>query len=578
MGSPLRTHRRAATAAALAAGLAAAAISGTGTTAHAAFFAPVIAVGPGTSAPWDVVSLPGNEMAVSEEGANAVTVFNYIGTASRTYSLGCPSAVPTCNKKPHGMAVGPDGKLYVVEQAINNSYANNIAVINLGCSGGACVTEIPIPTPSAGPEGVAAGADGNIWFTESQVSRIGKIACTGTTCAASATDIPVPTGGSMPFLITAGKDATVPVWFTERTPGSPARLGYVKAGAAADFTIASSATQPFGITLGSHDGLIWFTEQFGHKVGHIDPACALTSSCSISSVTEFTLAVNTAPSGIISDASGNLWFAEQGAGVVGEVTTAGAVHGYQTNIAAAAPLNVAFNGLTGHGWVANNGNGTVQTFDTSQPSTSPNGMYMAQIYLDTLSRPMEQAGYNYWVPQVQAGGGAHDATLTSAFTFSLEYRYDAVNAVYIKYLGRPSDSAGLAYWSQKIADGYTYEQFRAFILSSDEFYSDSGGNNTAYVANVYQKVLNRAPGASESAYWVGQLNGGASRSAVTYAIITSDEGYGVYVTSVYQAFLHRNAGNGVVYWTAQLRGGLRDEGFVANILASAEYYAYATTH
>ena len=36
------------------------------------------------------------------------------------------------------------------------------------------VTEYPIPTADSGPQGITAGPDGNIWFTESNTNKIGK--------------------------------------------------------------------------------------------------------------------------------------------------------------------------------------------------------------------------------------------------------------------------------------------------------------------------------------------------------------------------------------------------------------------
>jgi streptogramin lyase len=37
------------------------------------------------------------------------------------------------------------------------------------------ITEFPIPTISSFPTGITAGPDGNLWFTESSVGKIGRI-------------------------------------------------------------------------------------------------------------------------------------------------------------------------------------------------------------------------------------------------------------------------------------------------------------------------------------------------------------------------------------------------------------------
>ncbi len=70
------------------------------------------------------------------------------------------------------------------------------------------VTEYPIPTADSVPLGITAGPDGNLWFTEWGVDKIGKITTGGTI-----TGYPVPTANAQPEGITAGPDGNL--WFTE---------------------------------------------------------------------------------------------------------------------------------------------------------------------------------------------------------------------------------------------------------------------------------------------------------------------------------------------------------------------------
>ena len=55
------------------------------------------------------------------------------------------------------------------------------------------VTEFPIPTSASSPAGIAAGPDGNLWFTEVDANKIGRI-----TPAGVVTEFPIPTAGSVP--------------------------------------------------------------------------------------------------------------------------------------------------------------------------------------------------------------------------------------------------------------------------------------------------------------------------------------------------------------------------------------------
>ena len=79
------------------------------------------------------------------------------------------------------------------------------------------VTEFPLPTPNAGPDAMQLGPDGNIWFSETEVSQIGRI---------------TPDG-----KVTEFKDGI--------TPGS----------------------KPLSIVV--RDGALWFSEAAGSRIGRI---------------------------------------------------------------------------------------------------------------------------------------------------------------------------------------------------------------------------------------------------------------------------------------------------------------------
>ena len=85
-------------------------------------------------------------------------------------------------------------------------------------------TEFPVPTASSGLEGIAAGPDGNLWFTETgYFSGIGRISPSGTI-----TDFPLPTAESNPVGIAAGPDGNM--WFTESYVNKIGRVSGVSRG------------------------------------------------------------------------------------------------------------------------------------------------------------------------------------------------------------------------------------------------------------------------------------------------------------------------------------------------------------
>ena len=86
--------------------------------------------------------------------------------------------MPPSKNRPSTIVPGPDGALWFV--------ATEVTVIgNTTRSGGAdkigrittvgAITEYPIPTSKSIPNGIAAGPDGALWFTESYVNKIGRL-------------------------------------------------------------------------------------------------------------------------------------------------------------------------------------------------------------------------------------------------------------------------------------------------------------------------------------------------------------------------------------------------------------------
>ena len=104
--------------------------------------------------------------------------------------------IPTASSGPDGIAEGPDGNIWFTELT-----GDTIGRMTPGGE----FTEFPLPTPGASPGGIAAGPDGALWFTEQNVSvnKIGRV-----TTAGSFSEFPIPTG-SVPHFITAGPDGAV---------------------------------------------------------------------------------------------------------------------------------------------------------------------------------------------------------------------------------------------------------------------------------------------------------------------------------------------------------------------------------
>ena len=115
--------------------------------------------------------------------------------------------------------------------------------------------DFPIPTASTYPHGIAAGPDGKLWFAEYYSDKLGRI-----TTAGVITEFPIPTASSLPYQITAGPDGNL--WFTE---GYGNMIGRITTAGAIRESGSKAASGPDGIAAGP-DGNIWFTENTGNAI------------------------------------------------------------------------------------------------------------------------------------------------------------------------------------------------------------------------------------------------------------------------------------------------------------------------
>jgi len=197
------------------------------------------------------------------------------------------------------------------------------------------ITEFPIPTANTEPVGIAPGPDGNLWFTEFFVGKIGRITTSGTVTE-------FPAAGNPQFIV-AGSDGNL--WFPEQTTQKIGRM--TTAGGFTDFPILTPGGL-VGIAAGP-DGNLWFTEADNAKIGRITTAGA---------VTEFPVPSGGFPLQIAAGPDGNLWFTNSDTGQVSRITTAGVVTEFPTNVAGSAPQGITA-GPDGNVWFTDTGSNQI---------------------------------------------------------------------------------------------------------------------------------------------------------------------------------------------------------------------------
>lgn len=124
-----------------------------------------------------------------------------------------------------------------------------VALLTVGGAASAAtpwtIDEFPILTPFALPNEIAAGPDGNLWFTERTGGIVGRITPDGVV-----TEFPIADPDPRPEGIAAGPDGNL--WVALRNANAIARI--TTAGVMTFFPVPSTDAVPVDIDLGSDGG------------------------------------------------------------------------------------------------------------------------------------------------------------------------------------------------------------------------------------------------------------------------------------------------------------------------------------
>ena len=133
---------------------------------------------------------------------------------------------------------------------------------------GEVILEYPTPTADSSPADLAFDSQGNLWFTELNANRIGKLVPSEAKSLTSQgiTEYELPHPNSKPHYLTVAKNGMI--WFTEGAN----RIGSLdpQTGAIKEYDIPSPHSEPHQIAEGP-DGSLWFLEFQTNKVGRLNP-------------------------------------------------------------------------------------------------------------------------------------------------------------------------------------------------------------------------------------------------------------------------------------------------------------------
>lgn len=226
-------------------------------------------------------------------------------------------SAPLIASNPMDVAAGSDGNVWFTENGGG-------AVGRIAPSG--TITDFATPTHNSQPRGITAGPGGNLWFTESGPDKIGRVTPTGVI-----TEFSVNSGLGSPIGITEGSDGNL--WFTE-SGGSGAIERITPTGVVTQFTTGLTPNSAPWYIANGPDGDVWFTEKVNPgRIGKLDP--------STGAIAEYSLAASGLPWGITRGPDGNVWFTVGGGGsAIGRITPSGAITEYSAGLTQGFPVGI----------------------------------------------------------------------------------------------------------------------------------------------------------------------------------------------------------------------------------------------
>ena len=275
----------------------------------------------GTPFPFGIASA-GGLLWIGQRGVN---VRSGLFTVHAMTTSGVFKHSVTLTREPIWMTTGPDGNVWISEQ--NSSGRGPGAIGRLTPSGQ--LTEFQLKDKHQ-PTDITTGPDGALWFGEQGI--VGRITTKG--ALTEFTLPPCPSGGKVPirqaFYLAAGTDGNV--WFTDPNPCFPGEnignsIGRIRTNGTyiGDFFPPTADSFPEGITSG--DGKMWFTEFCGNNVGSVTTTGSFQEFPIPSGAPPAFLCTNntSGPQQLINGHDGaggslRLWFAESNTAKIASVT------------------------------------------------------------------------------------------------------------------------------------------------------------------------------------------------------------------------------------------------------------------
>jgi streptogramin lyase len=560
---------------------------------------PSPGIGSTSSGPALITTGPDGDLWFAEYLANKIGQLNPTMLATpKEYPIPLPNNLQTPNSFPDGITAGPDGNLWFTEAGlgkigqINPTMPDDIRDYTVPSAPSLSVPDITgflTHVITSGPD-ANAQPDSALWFTETDLHKIGRI--NPTRHVIQEYTVMPPSDTFRPEGITAGPDGNL--WFTDDM-GKVGRINPAN-GAIVEVSVPSSSL-PFPgprvalITTGP-DGNIWFTETNAHKIGQINPTDPTLTVREFPVPTVASSDPRDGPLDITTGPDGNLWFTHS-AGPIGEILLGHVVTVKPSPVlmtTPGAPVAIGTgNKFTDSATLSGGSNPTGSiTFTLTDPGGMPVDTETVTVAgIGTYTTPTgfqpPAPGTYQWVasysgdadnPAISSSPEAETATVSSS---ALEL---FVTGLYNSVLNRGPQSGEVSPWVAFLGSGGTRAQVAQAFWESAE-------HRALQVTQYYQNLLHRAPSPVEAAGWVKAFLDGATEQDVETAFVTSPEYSALHNTtsdflaSLYVNVLERSTldAGGFTAWLAFLQIGVvqgeevlaRDQVALA-FLHSPEFY------
>ncbi|HEV3081146.1 MAG TPA: FG-GAP-like repeat-containing protein [Gemmataceae bacterium] len=222
-------------------------------------------------------------------------------------------------------------------------------------------------------------------------------------------------------------------------------------------------------------------------------------------------------------------------------------------------------------------------------NTTDDGRFITATYHDLLSRPADTQGFLSLISAVDTARFQQLGVSALSIITSDEARSDEISSTntalkrppffpfYQSLLNRTAAPAEITGWLNALKGGTTQEGVLVGITGSDEFFQNSAaGSDTNFVNLLYTDLLGRGADSAGLTNFLNVLSAAetASRLGLSNVLDTSDEYRTNLIGNYFTKFLKRPASAGdVSSWLTQFHNGLTDEGFIALLTGSAEYFS-----